>query len=110
MVTLVILAEVKVAPALSLPPIWIERHCKNQEFTPEQRHAYRLDKAQPIMDTFIKWLIHNTQGSLPKSPLGKAITYTLDIPMMLTPHSGDVDPSVDFGLKNEILTKLQFFS
>jgi hypothetical protein len=34
----------------------------------------------------------------------------LDIPMMLTPHSGDVDPSVDFGLKNEILTKLQFFS
>jgi hypothetical protein len=30
--------------------------------------------------------------------------------MMLTPHSGDVDPSVDFGLKNEILTKLQFFS
>ena len=55
----------------------IERHCKKQEFTPEQRHAYRLDKAQPIMDTFIKWLIHNTQGSLPKSPLGKAITYTL---------------------------------
>lgn len=34
----------------------------------------------------------------------------IDIPMMLTPHSGDVDPSVDFGLKNEILTKLQFFS
>lgn len=47
----------------------IERHCKKQEFTPEQRHAYRLDKSQPIMDTFIKWLIHNTQGSLPKSPL-----------------------------------------
>jgi len=35
---------------------------------------------------------------------------SLDIPMMLTPHSGDVDPSVDFGLKNEILTNLQFFS
>jgi hypothetical protein len=35
---------------------------------------------------------------------------TIDIPIMLTPHSGDVDPSVDFGLKNEILTKLQFFS
>ncbi|MFT4806224.1 MAG: hypothetical protein ACI9YE_003456 [Psychroserpens sp.] len=29
----------------------------------------------------------------------------VDIPMMLTPHSGDVDPSIDFGLKNEILPK-----
>jgi hypothetical protein len=35
----------------------------------------------------------------------EVILYALDIPMMLTPHSGDVDPSIDFGLKNEILPK-----
>jgi hypothetical protein len=34
----------------------------------------------------------------------------LDILVMLTPHSGHVDPSVDFGQKDNFMTILQFFS
>ncbi len=38
------------------------------------------------------------------------ITCQVDIPVMLTPHSGDIDPSREFGLKDKLLTNLQFFS
>ena len=34
----------------------------------------------------------------------------VDIPVILTPHSGDVDPPNDFGSKDKLLTNLQFFS
>jgi len=34
----------------------------------------------------------------------------VDIPVMLTPHSGDIDPPRDFGQKDKLLTNLQFFS
>ncbi len=35
---------------------------------------------------------------------------TLDIPVMLTPHSGHTDPLKDIGQKDNFLTMLQFFS
>ena len=34
----------------------------------------------------------------------------VDILVILTPHSGDVDPPNDFGSKDKLLTNLQFFS
>lgn len=34
----------------------------------------------------------------------------LDIPVMLTPHSGHTDPPKDFGQKDNLMTILQFFS
>ncbi|MBZ9731763.1 hypothetical protein LB467_18965, partial [Salegentibacter sp. JZCK2] len=34
----------------------------------------------------------------------------LDIPVMLTPHSGHTDPPKDFGQKDKLMTILQFFS
>jgi hypothetical protein len=46
---------------------------------------------------FKKW--HNTSWSR-----------LMDILVMLTPHSGHVDPSVDFGQKDNFMTILQFFS
>lgn len=54
----------------------IERTAK--EYAPEQRHAYRLDHAQPIMEELIKWLCREQQMVLPKSPIGKAISYTIN--------------------------------
>ncbi len=54
----------------------IERTAK--EYSAEQRHAYRLDHAQPIMEELIKWLVREQQMVLPKSPIGKAISYTIN--------------------------------
>lgn len=34
----------------------------------------------------------------------------LDIPVILTPHSGDTDPSRFLGQKDKNVTNLQFFS
>ena len=36
-------------------------------------------------------------------------THKLDILMMLTPHSSDIDPSVDFGLKKICYDKITVF-
>ena len=33
----------------------------------------------------------------------------LDIPVILTPHSGHTDPPMDFGQIDKIMTILQFF-
>lgn len=35
---------------------------------------------------------------------------SLDIQVMLTPRSGHIDPSRDFGQKHKLMTILQFFS
>ena len=42
----------------------------------EQRHKLRQDKAIPKLNAFKDWL--SQQTVLPKSPLGKAISYTLN--------------------------------
>ena len=43
-------------------------------YTAEQRHAYRLKKAPPVLQAFWKWL-ESLQDADPKSRLGKAYTY-----------------------------------
>lgn len=53
----------------------IERKCK--EMTNDERHTYRLDHAQPILEEFVKWLVREQTNTLPKSPIGKAIAYTI---------------------------------
>jgi len=54
----------------------IDRDLK--ECTPEERYEKRLECRQPVLETFSAWL--NTQKSkvIPKSLLGKAITYCLN--------------------------------
>ena len=56
----------------------IERTAKENGYSHEKRHAYRLNNAQPIMEELIKWLIREYQTALPKSPIGTAITYTIN--------------------------------
>ncbi|NQY67135.1 MAG: transposase, partial [Flavobacteriales bacterium] len=53
------------------------REAKQNEYTHEQRHAYRLKYSQPIMEALIKWLIKEQPATTPKSPIGKAIRYTI---------------------------------
>lgn len=52
----------------------IEKYCREHAYTAEQRHAYRLKKAPPVLQAFWKWL-ESLQDADPKSRLGKAYTY-----------------------------------
>ena len=55
----------------------IEREAKQHNFTPEQRHALRLDKALPVLNELGKWMAETYKTVLPKSPIGKAIAYCI---------------------------------
>lgn len=55
----------------------IEAHCKQQNFTPEQIKHHRQQHAMPVLETLQKSLTDLLTKSLPSSPLGKAISYTL---------------------------------
>jgi hypothetical protein len=55
----------------------IERYCKEHCFSYEQRQAYRLKKAPPILSAFWSWLEELT-GYDKGSRLGKAIQYALN--------------------------------
>ena len=54
----------------------IERKLK--ELEPEERYKQRLEQSKPILDSFLSWLKVQEQHVLPKSGLGKAITYCLN--------------------------------
>ncbi len=55
----------------------IEAHCRGNRLTPQDRKAYRLDKALPVLDAFSKWLTENYAQALPKSTIGIAMAYTM---------------------------------
>lgn len=55
----------------------IEEWCRDHHYTPEQIKAYRGQYAVPILENMHGNLQEFLSKTLPKSPLGKAITYTL---------------------------------
>jgi transposase len=54
----------------------IERELK--ELDPKERYVKRLEKSKPVLDAFLSWLKIQEQKVLPKSGLGKAISYCLN--------------------------------
>ena len=54
----------------------VERRLK--ELDPEDRYKERLKQSKPILDAFLAWLKIQEMKVLPKSGLGKAITYCLN--------------------------------
>ena len=56
----------------------VEREAKDKKLNHEQRYLLRQEKAKPIMEEFYNWLDKLPPTVLPKSPLGKAIAYTLN--------------------------------
>lgn len=57
----------------------IERKCKDRLVSDDIRYRYRQIYALPILSDFEKWLNDNLNQVLPKSAIGKAISYTLKI-------------------------------
>ncbi len=48
-----------------------------KSLTDNERYRARLKQTKPIIDEFHEWLLIEKDRTLPKSPLGKAISYTL---------------------------------
>jgi len=55
----------------------IEKFCREHQYTYEQRHDYRLEKALPILKAFWNWL-EKLKGYDKGSRLGKAVQYALN--------------------------------
>ncbi|HEC12032.1 MAG TPA: IS66 family transposase [Acidiferrobacteraceae bacterium] len=61
----------------------VERTARDKN--PQEREAIRQKKAAPILDKIKVWLDEKVTRVLPKSPLGTAITYTLNLwPKLMT--------------------------
>jgi len=61
----------------------VERAARDK--SPEERAVIRQKKAAPILDKIKTWLDEKVTQVLPKSPLGTAITYTLNLwPKLIT--------------------------
>ena len=71
----------------------IERVARNK--TPQEREAIRQKKAAPILDKIKTWLDEKATKVLPKSPLGGAISYTLNLWPRLTTHLEDGHIEID---------------
>jgi transposase len=55
----------------------IERKARQLGLSPEQRHELRLDESLPIMNELGKWMAAQVRTTLPKSPFGKALIYSV---------------------------------
>jgi transposase len=57
----------------------IEREAKERELSHDAIKQLREEKSYPILKDFEKWLLENHSAVLPKSLIGKAISYTYNI-------------------------------
>ena len=48
------------------------------DLSPEKRYEERLDQSKPVLEAFLLWLTVKKQQVLPKSQLGKAVSYCLN--------------------------------
>lgn len=55
----------------------IERSLNN--CSAQERKAQRLEKSLPIINNFAKWISEENKKVLPKSPIGKALTYSIHL-------------------------------
>lgn len=56
----------------------IERYCRDNDLSAEQRLQQRQQQAKPILKAFNDWLEQQATHLLPKSAIAKAIGYTLN--------------------------------
>jgi transposase len=56
----------------------VERIARDGGYTPEQRHALRLEKSLPLLNQLGKYIADNRDRVLPRSPIGHAFEYCLN--------------------------------
>ncbi len=84
----------------------IERQAKKEKLSPEKRHALRQEKAVPILETFESWLEKHRLAVLPKSPLGKAMTYAGNQWQALRRYTSDGRLEIDNGRSERMLRQV----
>jgi transposase len=55
----------------------VERKARELGLTPEQRHELRLDESLSILNALGTWMAEQIRTTLPKSPFGKALIYSV---------------------------------
>jgi len=55
----------------------VERKAREQGLSAEQRHELRLDESLPILNALGTWMAEQIRTTLPKSPFGKALIYSV---------------------------------
>jgi transposase len=55
----------------------IERKARELGLIPQQRHELRLDESLPILNALGTWMAEQIRTTLPKSPFGKALIYSV---------------------------------
>jgi len=55
----------------------IEQFARNVKLSPAERKQCRLEHALPILNDLGKWMVGELKQSLPKSPMGQALQYTI---------------------------------
>jgi len=53
----------------------VERHAKQESFSPEQIKELRLAESLPVINELGKWIFEEIKSTLPKSQIGKAMAY-----------------------------------
>jgi transposase len=56
----------------------IERRCREQELTDRQRKEVRRREAVPILQELGRWMKEQYKETFPKSPIGKALAYSIE--------------------------------
>ena len=56
----------------------IERNCKEQGLTYEQRKEVRRTEAAPVLEQLGRWMKEQYKETFPKSPIGKALAYNIE--------------------------------
>jgi transposase len=57
----------------------IERKCNERDDPPDVRHQHRQKEAVPILNDLEQWIKQEINIVAPKSPMGKALAYTLGL-------------------------------
>jgi transposase len=77
---------------------WIERHARDEALNAAQRKQLRAEKSQPILTALRPRLEALREQTLPQSPLGKAVRYSLNEWTALTQYLEDGRLEIDNNL------------
>ena len=56
---------------------YVEQQARERGFSAEERHELRLDESLPVLNELGAWMAEQVRTTIPKSPFGKALIYSI---------------------------------
>lgn len=84
----------------------VEQHCRDKGFTADQRLTERQEESIPILNEMKTWLDHELLKVTPRSPIGQAIGYTLNLWSLLIKYAYDGKLEIDNNLVENAIRPL----